>query len=291
MRWLVVAIALVPALAAGSTEQLSLAKYNFENGRYDEARRIAEGLLERNLLGRNEDLIEANRIAGLCWFYSQDLERSAARRRAERYFYSLLLLDPDYELDPFFTPPAAVQFFDQIRKANEPELAPIRDQRRKARAALEAEAEARRLALARRQGMSVREIQKIDLREAVVTFLPLGAGQFQNGQKTLGFVFASVQGAAAVGALGTWLAYEGERVRGDEFDNDVRARNLRTANWIFLGTFGAAWAASAIHAWATFQPEVVLDVETTPLGAPPATGSLFLAPAPGGAVAGALLEF
>src|SRR5690606_41698865 len=47
-------------------------------------------------------------------------------------------------LDPFFTPPAALEFFEQVRQENEERLAPIREQRRLAKQARAAEEAARR---------------------------------------------------------------------------------------------------------------------------------------------------
>src|SRR5229473_2291718 len=92
-----------------AAEQVRLAQRDFEYGDYAKVSQRLAGLVE---VGRVE---------------------------THRAFLELLFLDPDTELDPFYVPPRVIEFFDREKKELEPQIAPLRAQRR-------AEKEARRRA-------------------------------------------------------------------------------------------------------------------------------------------------
>src|SRR5207244_10842671 len=96
----------------------------FTYGAYPQASKLLSALVE---VGRFESAslrAEAYRLLGLSLFYQG--------RKGEAYsaFLEFLFLDPDAQLDPFYVPPAAVSFFEQVKKEAEPKLAPIRAQKR-----------------------------------------------------------------------------------------------------------------------------------------------------------------
>lgn len=261
MRSLFLALLLifVPLAAfAGPDGDLRKAKDYFEYGEYEKAREIAEALLTANVLAQDEQLIDANRIAGLAWFYGNKPDRLP---HAERYFLQLLSIEPEYRLDPFFTPPSALQFFEEVKQAHEAQLAPIREQRRVAKEARRAEEQARRRFLADQQRQTRSDFgEKVEIREKhnlALVFLPFGAGQFQNGDKAAGITLGAVQVLAGITSVASFVAIENMRSGGFTASETELARNLDTMKWVSAALFYGAWAYSVGDAWTKFEPEVV----------------------------------
>lgn len=264
MRWFLLAflLALPFAAPASPADQLQRAKDLFEYGEYEEARRLAEDLLARNVLASDEDLIDANRVVALSYLYG---DRPDRLEKAQQYFLQLLSVEPDYRLDPFFTPPAALEFFDRVRSENEERLSPIREQRRLAKQARAAEEAARRRFLEQRarelehqRPSGTRYVQKNHM---ALIFLPFGVGQFQNGDRTAGVAIASIQLAAGLTSLGSFLMVEGLKNENGRFAReDLRAaRAFNTTKWISAGLFYAVWVYGVLDAWRGYEPEVILD--------------------------------
>lgn len=264
MRWILSALLCALPLIGWASPQgdLQRARDLFEYGEYDEARRLAEGLLARNVLALDEDLIDANRIVALSYLYG---DRADRHEKAQQYFLQLLSVEPDYRLDPFFTPPAALEFFEQVRRENEEKLAPIREQRRLTKQARAAEEAARRRFLEERS----REIEAqappvtryVQKNHVALVFLPFGVGQFQNGDTAAGYALASVQLAAGLTSLGSYLVVEGMKNDNGRYDpTDVRtARAFSTTKWISAGIFYAAWVYGVLDAWRGFEPETLVE--------------------------------
>src|SRR5206468_2026550 len=95
----------------------------------------------------------------------------------------------DAELDPFYIPPGAVSFFNQVKKEAEPRLAPLRAQKRaeqdvQKKAAAE-EAERRRQRELEEERKRLQQIspsieRRVVQHEFWVTMMPFGLGQLQN---------------------------------------------------------------------------------------------------------------
>lgn len=251
-------VLLLPAASrAGAEDDLRRARDTFEWGDYEEAGAIAEDLLRRNVLSSDEQLIDANRIAALSALYGDAPDR---REKAERYFLQILSIEPDYRLDPFFTTPAAVEFFYAVRRDNEERLAPIREQRRLAKEARRAEEEARARFLeerARAAREASGEPEVVERRHLALVFLPLGAGQFQNGDRSAGWTLASIQATAALTSALSFLAIQGMTTDGRIDRRDLElARNLDTVKWASAAIFYFAWGYGVVDAWSRFEPEV-----------------------------------
>ena len=247
-----------PTLAlAGAEDDLRRARDTFEYGDYEQARTLAEDLLRRNVLASDEQLIDANRIAALSSLYGNEPDR---REKAERYFLQILSIEPDYRLDPFFTPPAAVEFFDAVRRDNEVRLAPIREQRRVAKEARRAEEEARARFLeerARAAKEATAEPEVVEKHHLALVFLPLGAGQFQNGDRSAGWTLATIQATAALTSAASFLAIQGMTTDGRIARRDLElARNLDTVKWASAAIFYFAWGYGVVDAWSRFEPEI-----------------------------------
>ena len=248
-----------------AVEAMNKARVTFEYGDYAGAARLLNTLVE---VGRFESpalRAEAYRLLGLADTY--------LNRQGEAYsaFLEYLYLEPDAELDAFYVPPAAVAFFERVKKEAEPKLAPIRAQRR-------AELAARRKAAAeeaeRRHQVELEEERKrlltlqpsierrIIQREFWVSLLPFGVGQIQNGDRTLGITLATSQVIAGAASAGSALLIEqlrddstgkfGNRGAGSPY---ALATRLNIVKWVGAGIFYALWAGGAVHAALRYQPE------------------------------------
>ena len=280
--------------AAGETERelpsaveaMNRARVTFEYGDYPQASRLLSALVE---VGRFESAslrAEAYRLLGLSLFYQG--------RRGEAYsaFLEYLFLDPDAQLDPFYVPPAAVSFFEQVKKEAEPKLLPIRAQKRseqeaRQKAASE-EADRRRqreLEEDRRrlQQLSPSVERRVVQREFWVSMMPFGIGQLQNGDRTLGIALATAQVITGAASGGSALLIEELRDGSTgRFNNHgpgntpyLTASRLNVVKWVSAALFYGLWAAGAVHAAVHFKPEEQLPdrLLTSPVPpSPPAPG-------------------
>jgi hypothetical protein len=109
----------------------------------------------------SSDLAEAHRLAGLAAFFQQNTGT------AELHFLSYLRLDLDGQLDPNLYPPEAILFFNEVKAKHNAEL---------------------------------RARRKRGNRYRVLTLVPMFA-QFQNGERTKGWVVGAIFTSFAVGNL------------------------------------------------------------------------------------------
>jgi hypothetical protein len=111
------------------------------------------------------DLGEAHRLSGIAAFFQQ---RSAA---AETHFLAYLRIDLDGRLDPALYPPDVVAFFNDVASRHAAELRALRMRPR---------------------------------RSWVLTLLP-PLGQFQNGERTKGYILGGVLGTLLIANMTTYL--------------------------------------------------------------------------------------
>lgn len=106
-----------------------------------------------------------------------------------------------------------------------------------------------------------------------VNFLPLGAGQFQNGHRRKGWALFGAQiSLAAVSAgtyIGGYLAYSGQSLTSEEYD---RARTLSVVQIVSAGLCAATVAYGIIDALVYHEPRTVKErryrrAPETPAGA------------------------
>jgi hypothetical protein len=159
------------------------------------------------------DLAEAHRLRGLAAFFD---ERAA---QAEVEFLAYLRLDLDGRLDPAIYPPEAITFFEGIRTRHAAELRARRPQPR---------------------------------RYVVLNLLP-PAGQFQNGERTKGFVIGGLLGGLAIAnvttylVLRSWCGGAGSTCDRSGTDHAAAANQLRAFNYI------AGIGLIATYAWGIYD--------------------------------------
>ncbi|HYG67800.1 MAG TPA: tetratricopeptide repeat protein, partial [Anaeromyxobacteraceae bacterium] len=195
-----VPVVLALALAAPQPGELKRAKDRFEFGAWADAAAILHQFLAKNPQLDDAVAVEAYRILGISEFHLGD---HAAARAA---FVNLLSFEPDYALDPFLVPPPVVEFFDTVKKEHESALAPLRERKRELREQQRLADEAKRRLLAEEQARSGprTKIVRVQERYYFYNWLPLGAGQFQNGHRAKGTAILAGQvvlGLVNLGAI------------------------------------------------------------------------------------------
>ena len=281
---LALALALAaPAVArADASADLEEGSRAYERGDFKQAIELVRPLLYPTIrLTAQPQVIEAHKLLGISYVFEK---RSA---EAAREFLAILSIRPDYRLDPLVDPVSAVQLFEQVKKRNAEKIRAIleRERREAERRRLEEErrkAEERRLKLLAGQGRVVVERNVVE-HPYWVSFLPLGAGQFQNGHRRKGWaLFGTELGLAAVSVgtyLGGYFAYSGRPLTQEEYD---RGRVLSVVQVASAGLCAAVAAYGIIDALIYHKPQTVTERRYK---RPPAAGaretsktSLFVVP-------------
>jgi hypothetical protein len=248
-----------PEEQVSPVDAMNRARRYFDYGDYPAVSRILTRL-DVSGIESLELRIDAYRLLGLSLFYQ------GKRGEAYRAFLELLYLDPDFQMDPFYVPPAAAEAFNEVRRDADAQLAPIRAQKRSLeesrRRTMEEEAQRRRkreLEDEQRRIAAMAPVveRRVVQREFWVTMLPFGVGQLQNGDRNLGIALATSEVIAGATSAGSALLIEGLRDSTGKFNAGAYplASRLNVAKWIGAGVFYALWIGGAIHAAARFQPE------------------------------------
>ena len=256
------------AVAATPTELLKQAKANFDYGNYPQAAAICARLLAGRELERSQEQVEAYRLLGLSRYFLHDPEG------AHEAFLNLLSLDPDFQLDPFYVPPPAVALFEKVRTDNQTLLQPIRDRRRAAQEQLRLEEVARQRLLAQ-AGLpppTVRIVhEQLERRNPAIALLPLGIGQFQNGERTLGFVLAGAEAATLATSFVSYSWFQGHRIQDGTFDPSLQSTAI-AVRALQIGTgaaFFGLWAFGVGEALWHFNGTVIVKTEEDDGASPP----------------------
>jgi len=266
---------LLLALSLAAPAELKRAKDRFEFGAYADA----AGTLRQFLAGDPDlteaEFVDAYRTLGIAEYHLGDLAQARAS------FVNLLSHDPDYALDPFLVPPAIVEFFDRVKKEHEAALEPLRERKRALQNEQRLADEAKRKLLAEetaRTGPPTRVV-RVETHHYFFNWLPLGAGQFQNGEKAKGTAIAAgeiVLGLVNIGAylLHNQIAQDRQRscVSGQpgcshppysDSDRELLAQ-IDTVKYVSAGLFWALYAYGVWDAHHNYVP--MIETEITPGG-------------------------
>jgi hypothetical protein len=182
-----VIVPLVLALVLAAPPELKRAKDRFEFGAYADAAGSLRQLMAGSPSLSEREAVDAWRMLGISEYQLGD------KRAARQAFVNLLSIDPDFALDAFLVPPPIVDFFDGVKRENEPALAPLREHRRELAEQQRLADDAKRRLLLEEQVRSGAPSKTIRVENHVYLFnwMPLGAGQFQNGQRAKGTAIAA----------------------------------------------------------------------------------------------------
>jgi hypothetical protein len=266
-------IPLLLALVLAAPPELKRAKDRFEFGAYADA----AGAL-RQLLGgapnlAHQEAVDAYRMLGISEYLLGD------KRAARAAFVNLLSLEPDYGLDAFLVPPPIVEFFDAVKKEHEPALAPLRERRQDLAEQQRLADEAKRRLLAEEQARTgaPSKIVRVEHRVYLFNWMPLGAGQFQNGERAKGTAIAAGQlvlGLVNIAAIvvhnqiaddPSRTCISGESGCSRPPYSDSARRTLDQVNIVKYASAGLFWALYGYGVWdahRNFVPRI--ETEITP---------------------------
>jgi hypothetical protein len=270
--------ALVPlllALSLAAPPELKRAKDRFEFGAYADAAGALRQLLAGSPRLSEEEFVEAYKMLGISEYHLGD------QGQARSAFVNLLSHEPDYALDPFLVPPAIVEFFDRVKRDHEPALAPLRERKRALREQARLAEEAKRRLLAEEQIRAgpPAKVVRVEERLYLFNWMPLGAGQFQNGDRAKGTAIAAGQTVAGLVNLGAILfhnqiAEDGSRSctggqpgcsRPPYTDSDRRLLGrVEAVKYVSAALFWALYGYGVWDAHRNFVP--VVETEIGPAG-------------------------
>ncbi len=262
--WQSLLVALVCLLSVGlaradALADLEKARGYYEAGHYSEAAERFHTLLDpKGEAARQPALLETIRT-----YYTACLIALGRNAEADTQIEAILRANPSASPDPVVFPGAVLDRFADVRSRLRGEL----NAQARVKAAQEAE-EKRRAEEARlREKRRLAELERLARQEVHVyhnsrwiAALPLGAGQFQNGQNAAGWLFLGSEVALATTAVVTsWMA---QSLQTQGFDPDInqsalndRVHTLTTVNRASWATLIAVAVGGVVHAQLTFVPE------------------------------------
>lgn len=182
---------------------------------------------------------------------------AAARAQFER----LLRGNPDYPLDAAQFPEEVVELFGSVREQLERDTQAAAD-RAAAEAALETERERARRLLA----IAESDVEATVEASRWIALIPFGAGQFQNRDDGLGWLFFTTEALFGLGAFGTLVAHQAIAGSFDPADpsSGIRSESrgrvndallaTEITNWTCAGLFAVFAIAGILQSQLDFQP-------------------------------------
>ena len=171
--------------AAGATPpatfQLARARAEFERGEYQRVvDSLAPEIYPKNKIANAEELKEAHYLLGSSYFFL------GRQELARQEFTALLFLDPGHDLDPAIDPPRIYAFFQTLKHDLAEKLRAIESTRPPDEPP--------------REVLIERVVHEKP--PAITNFVPLGYGQFRNGQRGKGIFFhtsEAILGGTSIG--------------------------------------------------------------------------------------------
>ncbi len=231
-----------PPDAPGAEARLRRALFYFANGEYEAIAPLLEPLITQ--ISNEDDLALARETLGTVYFLLDHPDL------ARQQFELVLLVRPNAVLDPYSTAPPVLRFFAEVKretKARSDEVARIFAQRK-------AHFEAPRV------------YEKKDLwRVELLSYLPFGIGQFNNGDTGYGVLFLSLEvlflAANITGYILVDLLADADGVIRVPPTDLTKLKQREHDGFLALqyagfGAFAATWVIGAVHARLRFQPLV-----------------------------------
>jgi hypothetical protein len=247
---------------ADGRAELEKARASFLSRNWADAEERLRVLLDPKTGLKDRPLISQARM-----YLGASLLAQGKKDEAKETFEKLVLDDPSFDPDPLSFPSEAINTFIDVRSSlleqikTATQTAARLAAERKARE--EAEREAQRVWFEKVKAQAGEE--KITVRHnRVVASLPFGAGQFQNGQPVLGWIFLGAETVAVAGTVAVWGMYRYARGREDDELYNAnqlspqwrqRAEDLRLVNLGFAGAFVAIAGIGIAQAHLAYVPE------------------------------------
>lgn len=221
----------------------------------------------------SEKLKRARLYRGISLFQMGD------REGADKEFWQVLLMEPDFRPDPLFNEPAVIAAFDRIRLENAAELRKL------------GRGIPRRVELPQRDPLGIPlggsgssgPVNGVR-RDFFPSIAPFGLAQFHNKQPGKAYAVLGMETSLMVANLSTFVALESLQKRGggfnaDELDDARLAKTVNNASFFLL--LGALFYGSADGLWTATTRRDVKPASPSPV---PQVG-------PGPGTAGATLQW
>ncbi len=227
-------------VAADELSDFESARRSYDKQSYAKAARGLESLVGGAVPRAANPVVrlEARKYLGATYLFLG--KKDAAREQ----FRLLLEEDPDYDIDPVAFPEAVVQSFQEVQEGVAAERA-RRDAQEAARQKRERSDEVEELI---RQQQRIEALEKLASEQTIekvnsrwIAAIPFGAGQFQNENRKLGIMFATLESAFLAASIATFIGHNSLRDENPAPDEIDRARRvekaLRIGNWVSVGAF------------------------------------------------------
>jgi hypothetical protein len=251
--------AAAPPVAADELSDFESARRNYDKQNYAKAARGLESLVGGVVPRATNPVvrIEARKYLGATYLFL------AKDEAAREQFRSLLDEDPDYDIDPVAFPEAVVQTFQEVKR----EAMAARARKEALEAARRKRERTNELDELIRQQQRIQELEELASVETVekvnsrwIAALPFGVGQFQNGDRKLGIMFAVTESAFLAASIATFIGHNSLRDEDptpEELDRAHRVeRALRIGNWVSVGAYLSFTVAGIIEAEVRYKPVI-----------------------------------
>jgi tetratricopeptide (TPR) repeat protein len=267
---LVLAIApFVRRASADEPSDLAKGRYAYGAGGYDEADAAFRAMLAPTT-GTLHDSVLVNEAR---MYWGATLVAKGQTVDATRQFEAILAVDPKYEPDPAVFPVQVGYLFIDTRARFQERARQLEEQKAQREKLKREQDEAAKKAMLDR----LRYLETLAAEDRVVeqhsrwiAFVPFGAGQFENGQTALGFVFGGVETLLLAGTLVTVPIYltqlhdssvayqQGLGLQNQSIAQQYldRANQARIANLAFNGALYLTMIVGVVQAQIAFEPEV-----------------------------------
>ncbi|MBI1948259.1 MAG: hypothetical protein HYS27_21400 [Deltaproteobacteria bacterium] len=215
-------------------------------------------------LGDERQQLDVHRMLGIC------LALAGRPIEAARELSSLLAIDPDYSLDPFLTPPVAVEIFEKQKASMRVQLEEIRRAR---------EADKKDSVDG---GVLVERVTTVRETPLAAAFLPFGLAQAANDDMVMAVVMGSLQGVSlAVAATGfygdqiaktdlVWAASRGGSSSGGNAarqaavdEAELRQQAFWGVQWVGSMAFVLAYGVGVADALWNYEDRAVVERKQT----------------------------
>lgn len=246
-------------VAADELSDFESARRNYDEQNYTKAARGLESLVGGAVPRATNPVVrlESRKYLGATYLFL------GKKEEAREQFRRLLEEDPDYDIDPVAFPEAVVQTFQEVRKEALAERA-RRDALEAARKQRERTDEVEELVRQQERIQALEELASVETVEKVnsrwIAALPYGIGQFQNGNRKLGIMFAVTESVFMAASIATFIGHNSlrdENPAPDQIDRAQRVeRALRIGNWVSVGAFLGFAIAGVTEAEVRFKPVI-----------------------------------
>ena len=239
---IVTALLLPVEAGAGEPENtLKAGLYSYEHGDYSDAIKSLSSILDPMKLTNVEDIITARKYLGASYFFA------GRQVEASQEFKKLLMLRPDYTMDPFLFPPPLVMLFDNVREE-------VKKMEQKAGHKEPV-----------KKTESVSETTGTVIKNSFyVNFIPFGAPQFQNGHTAKGWSLFGVDLALlGLNIASYWTAQSFSNSSGYYPTEQSRsqARTWSIVQIASIATFGAMYIYGLADGIYYYTPETVIPAQ------------------------------